>query len=110
MRTITVEKIDGEYKVNTKARAGSNTAYAWVEGGRVIYTNFDIAPETATNELALGEWEGNLSIQELMHDPVGYGVEYEKISDTSFRLTNEAESNTYTRDNTLDFKLWELSN
>lgn len=117
MRTITVEKIDGEYKVNTKAKAsaGSNIAYAWVEEyGRVYYTSFDIAPEqdAAENEFMLDsdDSETGILVRGLLYDAPGYGIEYTKISDTEFSLVNEAEGRTFTRDSTKDFTLWELSN
>ena len=117
MRTITVEKIDGEYKVNTKAKAGAglSIAYAWVEEyGMVYYTSFDIAPEqdAAENEFMLdtNDSTAGILVRELLYDAPGYGIEYTKISDTQFTLVNEAEGRTFTRDSTKDFTLWELSN
>ena len=111
MRTVTIEKDGSNYIVNPNASGGGDiTAYAWdSNNGYMTWTNFDIAPETVTDEKALNLYNDNMSIKELLYDPVGYGVDYTKISDTSFSLGNEAETITYTRDNTLDFTLWELS-
>ena len=111
MRTVTIEKDGNNYKVNPNASGGGDaTAYAWdTNNGNMIWTNFDVAPETVTDEMALNLYNDDMSIKELLYDPVGYGIEYTKISDTNFSLGNEAETINFTRDSTKDFTLWQLS-
>lgn len=109
MRTVTIEKSGNNYTVNPNASGGGSTiAYAWSHDGNTTWTNFNIPPETVTDEKML-VISGEVAVRELLYDPVGYGVDYTKISDTSFSLGNEAETITYTRDDTADFTLWELS-
>ena len=109
---IQVEKDSqtNKYQVtpNATPSGGGATAYGWNGSGNTIWTNFDIPPETVTDEKML-VIDGEVAVRELLYDPVGYGVDYTKISDTSFSLGNEAETITYTRDGTSDFTLWELS-
>lgn len=85
--------------------AAGGTAYAWATGSGYMYTNFATAP-------ANDDWG---STKLLMRDNSGYTYvgpasgtpyTYEKVSDTSFSLTNNGETITLTRDDTKDFTLW----
>lgn len=63
MRTITVEKIDGEYKVNTKANAGAKentiTFYAWQEQNK----NSEGGPDNISHNLSRGYGSENVHEQ-----------------------------------------------
>ena len=86
--------------------SGGATAYAWVNTDNtedVYYTNFDIAPETLTNEKEIYTSDGVMTVD--VFTPDGY----EKISDSSFSVVARPEPVTYTRDSTKDFTLWQLS-
>ena len=113
-RYVEITKDGNNYTVNPNANGGGSlTGYGWdSNSGGPVWTNFDIPPETVTDEKMLvitDDDSKSLVVRELLYDPVGYGVEYTKISDTSFSLGNEAETIVYTRNNAKDFTLWELS-
>lgn len=88
--------------IDENSGSGGATAYAWVntdDAEDVWYTNFDIAPETLTNEKSITIDGGVITVDD-------FKPSYEKISDTSFLV--EARPNiTYTRDATKDFTLWQ---
>lgn len=86
---------------------GSATAYAWAMSsiGAISYTNFDIAPSSQSeynNALCLFVSEGEGSI---VTAPMGEGV-YTRESDTEFSVEGW---DTFTRDPTNDFTLWQLN-
>lgn len=84
------------------------TVYAW-DGpqGMTRFLNLDKAPETAVREdIKMIETNGSeLSVGVLMYE----GDVYAKVSDTEFTISYEGTTDTYIRDSTKDFTLWQLS-
>ena len=112
-RYIKIDKVGNNYSVNPNASSGGGAiAYAWAdEWGQTIFTNFSIAPDTATGELRLWFDGGeNISVKSILYDSYeGATATYEKVSDDSFTLSTEAQTLTVIRDSTKDFTLWQLS-
>ena len=82
--------------------SGGSTAYAWVnDNDDVQYTDFAIAPETLTSEKSL-----RISSGVIMVGNFG-GLNYTKISDTSFSFGPVGREVVYTRDSDFDFTLWQ---
>lgn len=93
---------------------GSATAYAWVnDGGHVFYFDFDIAPSdlaeyNTTKSLIINE-DGHC---EVFQHNFPQSFTYEKNSDTEFYISNDdpkPAEETYTRDSTRDFTLWQVN-
>lgn len=95
---------------NIPSPSGGGTAYAWVTGSDVVYTDFEIAPDSIAT-IGVAKYLDGVNVLEVkdIYTWISQADEYSKITDTQFSILLGRDEFVYTRDSTKDFTLWEIS-
>ena len=90
--------------------SGGATAYAWVNDiVGTLYTDFSVAPSNKAELLQkkqIGALLSQGAIETLYTSNIQTDWGYERISDNSYKLTQDPDERVYTRDSSKDLVLW----